>query len=155
MIKLTSPLTQVDSEAKFTVGTRTQTKDGNEYIYLPGVASVAARDWVTYNTLTSGSYGSVTRLAADAKGPVAIAQAAINGNSYGWFGVRGLFDGYCGQATTSGHALYSCGTTAAVAGAKVNGDGVMNAFAVSTGVSGGTVKAHIVYPFVTDTVPAS
>jgi hypothetical protein len=45
MLKLVTPLDQVDSDIPtYQVGTRTVTRDGNEYVYLPGVASVAQFD---------------------------------------------------------------------------------------------------------------
>ena len=149
MIKLISPLTQVDSSAKFAVGTKAQTEDGSEYIYLTGEASVAALDWVTF----TNSAGSVVRLAANAKGNVGIAQAAIISNKWGWFQIKGNGWGNCGaEVSAGGSVIYSCGTTATVAPEVVAGDLLARAFFIDAGVSGGTVRVNLNYPFCTDTL---
>ena len=151
MLKLITPLTQADSgNPQFTVGSRTMTKDGNEYIYLPGVASVAQYDWVTYKTATDLSYGSVTRLTpGDSAGPIAIAQAAITGNKYGWFLIKGMGWGNSGATwTATGSILYACGTTATVDNASTTGKTIIGSINVGAGASGGTVKALINYPFI-------
>jgi len=61
---------------------------GNEYIYLKGVASLVAEDWVFYDELAV-----TTRTVANSKGPVAIAQAAVLAGQFGWFGINGVFAG--------------------------------------------------------------
>jgi ABC-type uncharacterized transport system permease subunit len=75
-MRLNTPLTNVDTVQKYTFGSRVQDKDCNEYIYLKGVASTLAGSWVTYDEL-----GVTTLLAANAKGPVAIAMAATDSTS--------------------------------------------------------------------------
>jgi len=154
MIKLITPLTKVDSvgSLSYTVGSVTQTKEGNEYIYLPGVASVAQYDWVTFVTAAGHSFGSVTRLAASAKGQVGIAQGAIIEGCHGWFQIKGTGWGKVGAIFSAGSALYSCGTTATVTDAVVSGDLIAGAFALGSAAAGGTALVSIGYPYVTDTL---
>lgn len=79
------------------LGTKAKDAAGNEYVYLKGVASVIAGSWVTFDELFATA-GLDTDVAASVLGPVAIAQAAVVANKYGWF----LIDGSCpaGAAVT-------------------------------------------------------
>ena len=149
MLKLITPLTQVDSSANFTVGSKTTTKDGNEYIYLPGTTAVAANDWVTFTSAT----GSVTRLATTgAKGQVAVAISAVIGPNYGWFCTKGLVKAKMGTgAGTAGAQLYASGTAAYAGTAVVSGDLLAGAFVSGTYASG-SVTCWISNPFCTDTL---
>jgi len=158
MIKLISPLTTIDSTPTFTLGTTTYTKDGNEYIYLRGVASVAAYSWVTFITagLTTGethSYGSVTLLATTGgKGQVGIAQAAITEGKSGWFQIKGIGWGLAGMKCTAGNAVWSSGTAGQAGGSSTAGDLVAGSFCIGSSASGGTALFAINYPFCTDTL---
>ena len=147
MIKLITPIDTVDSSEAYAVGTRAILKGGNEYIYLPGVASCAQYDWVSYMTSNGLSYGSVTRLTNTAAGQVAIAQGAITNNKYGWFLIKGVGWGNAGEESSSGSVLYSCGTTATVTTVLERYMQIHGAFTIGAGVSGGTVKVFIRYPF--------
>lgn len=79
---------QVHTVKKFRLGTRVRDLAGREFIYLKGVASTAAADFVTFD-----SAFATTRTAANAKGPVAVAMAAVLANQYGWYGIYGAFTG--------------------------------------------------------------
>lgn len=59
-------------------------KDGNEYIYLKGVASVAAGSWVAYDD-TRATALLDTDVATTLVGPLAVAMAAVVATKYGWF----------------------------------------------------------------------
>ena len=150
MVKITTPIDQVDSTAQFTVGTRTQTKDGNEYIYLPGTTSVAQYDWVTIHTASALSYGSVTRMGQLNAGPVAIAQAAITGPNYGWFQVKGVGWGNAGEPVSAGSALYASGTTGYVGTTVASNHLIYRATAIGDGqcvlTAAGTCKVLINHP---------
>ncbi len=152
MIKLITPLDQIDSLPAFTVGTKTQTKEGNEYIYLPGVASTDKYDWVVYITSASGlSYGSVTRLATTgAIGPVAIAQGTIVSNKWGWFQIAGTATGHCSSITTA-KPVSASGTAAFVTSTIVAGDLIAGAFCTAS-ASDGTTTFFLDHPFCTDTL---
>jgi hypothetical protein len=158
MLRLLTPIEQVDTDLpKYQVGTRTVIGNGNEYIYLPGKASVALYDWVTYNTAAGASvgtfsFGSVTRFGAGYLnvGHVAISQGAITSNKYGWFQIAGQGWGNCGDGTSAakGSAVYVCtGTAATVTGVQDAGQIVYSAFIAGTGLGGGTVKVNIHYPY--------
>lgn len=153
MIKLSTPLTNIDSTPKFTAGTRTMTKDGNEYIYLPGVASVAQYDWVLWSTASAHSYGSVTRMVLAKTGLVGIAQAAIVEGKHGWFQTSGIGWAKAGAgAISSGSTLYACGTTATADAAVTAGAQILNSLTLGTSAAGGTVLVYIDRPFINGVV---
>lgn len=146
-----NPSTVYDS-AIVAVGTRVQDTDGNEYIFLPGVASVVAGDVVTYNPATFAT----TRLAANAVGPVAIFFAAVVAGKYGWAGARGTFAGVnCDAGVVAGAALYIDGTTGRVDDTKVVGDLIVGAYAASADSSNKCSVLLSTQSFVTDVLPAA
>lgn len=81
--------TDIHTTQQNALGQRAFDALGNEYIYLKGVASLVANDWVVYD---ESSYAT-TRTVANAKGPAAIAQAAVVAGQFGWFGIKGSFTG--------------------------------------------------------------
>ena len=83
-----SQFNQVHSEKKFRLGTRKRDVAGNEYIYLKGVASTIAGSVVTFDEA-----GVTALIAANAVGPVAVAQAAVDAaTEYGWYMIYGTCD---------------------------------------------------------------
>lgn len=80
---------EVSSTQKMPLGTIVKMKHATsgvgEFIYLKGVASTVAGSWVTYNA----DDWSTALLAANAKGPVAVAMAALVANTYGWYQISG------------------------------------------------------------------
>lgn len=80
---------QVHSTKKFRLGTRVKDTAGREFIYLTGVASTVATDWVSFDE------AHITiRTVANAKGRVAIAMAAVDAvTKFGWYGIYGKFSG--------------------------------------------------------------
>ena len=135
--------TQVDTTAVHKLGTRAFDADGNEYIYLQGVASTAASDWVTYDEAFA-----TARLVADANGPVAVAMAAIVASSYGWYMIWGDVSA-AGTATTDNTAVYIDSNAGKVDDTGVAGDLVFGVTARST-VSGGLFTAQLTHPYVLD-----
>jgi hypothetical protein len=123
----------VDTEQKLPIGTRQRDKNGNEYVYLKGVASTLAGSWVTFDEA-----GTTTLLAANAIGPVAVAQAAIDATTeYGWYCVYGstsallaancadnakvgreTTDGYAGDGRAAGDEIYGAISRGSTAGAS-------------------------------------
>ena len=80
---------QVHTSKKVRLGTRKKSITGKEYVYLTGVASTVANDWVAYDEVFI-----TTRTVANVKGGIAIAQAAVDSTSkYGWYGIWGSFTG--------------------------------------------------------------
>lgn len=134
--------TEVDSAARHKLGTRAFDTSGNEYIYLLGVASTAANDFVTFN---SASFAT-TRLVGTSVGPVAVAMAATVANTYGWYLIYGNGTGNNGNVVSAG-SLYASSVTAACDDLAVSGDAIHGAFATGTqSVTGGGVAIFLDYP---------
>jgi len=141
--------TVVDSSKKHELGSRAFDADGNEYIYLTGVASTLAGSWVTFDEL------HITALAvSDAKGRVAIAMAAIVASSYGWYLIYGKHTAaYVTTGISDNVQLYLTATAGAVHSTDVAGDFIVGAIGRSEvttfGVSAG-LTVELSYPFVHD-----
>ena len=67
---------EVYSSTAIDLGTRIKDDEGNEYIFMRGVASTIKGSWVTWD-----EDKVTTLLAANAKGPVAVAMAAFERRS--------------------------------------------------------------------------
>lgn len=140
---------ETSTTAKHRVGTIVRLKDADygsgEFIYLKGVASCEQYDWVTYNM----DDGTVTRLAANAVGPVAIAQAATTASYYGWFQISGKAIGQCLTQFADNAQVWITATAGAVDDASVAGDLVNNAKGASlTVVDSGVADFEISRPWV-------
>lgn len=100
---------------------------GAEFIYLNGVASLAAQDLVNYNSMTGAPTRNVATAAAG--NPLAIAMAAISSTSlWGWFQISGAGVSASSGAAAAGLA-YVVGTatvtSAATAGMEVQGSKII------------------------------
>jgi hypothetical protein len=106
-------LTNVDSTAKVKLGSRYVDKDGNEYIYCAGAASVAAGTVCALEL--SSDLPIVERLneTIGAKGvSICIALAAVSASTYyGWFQVVGTAEVSC-LVSDAADAVQYCTTTA-------------------------------------------
>jgi hypothetical protein len=124
---------EIHDSAKNPVGLTARDTEGRLWVYLKGVASVVEGSWVTYDEA-----GVTALLAANAKGPVAVAGAAIVANKYGWFcvfapsGVSAMVaansadntqigregaDGVAGDGRAAGDQIYNCWSRGATSGA--------------------------------------
>ena len=146
MIKIITPLSQVDSAAAFTLGTQTMDKSGNIYIYMLGVASTIVGSWVTYDE----DYAT-TLLVGDAKGPVAVSMGVNVASKYGWYQIFGKCEA-CVITTTSADTTIGFETTAGYVGdGKAAGDMIYGAMCRESSASTtGVYTCQICYPFVTD-----
>ena len=147
------PITDTSTTQQHPLGMIVQAYDPTygtgEFIYLLGVASTAARDWVTYN---ADDY-STTRLVANARGPVAIAMSANVASQYGWYQISGKALGKCLTQFADDGRVYITGTAAAVDDASVAGDVVWQAKGASTTtVDSGYAEFEIHRPFAADRV---
>lgn len=80
------------------------------YIYLSGLTSTAANEWVVFDP---GTY-TTTRLATTSKGQCAIASAAVDAaTKWGWYGYIGSFSAFNLSATLSNGYVYASGTAGA------------------------------------------
>lgn len=126
-------------------GERVRDEAGNEYIFGLGVASCAAGSWVSLDEAAQA-----TLLAANAKGRVGIAMAAIVASSYGYFQIYGksvtakALTGFADNAD-----CYATATAGSVDDAIVAGDRVKGAIGRSA-VSGGVITVELNYPYVDD-----
>lgn len=157
MANLTAPAqafhsntTAVDTSQQVTLGTRAWDEDGNEYVYLQGVASTEAGSWVTFDE----NYAT-TLLAADAVGPVAIAMAAIDsGSEYGWYQRFGVNTVAKTDTVAADKALFIDGTSGRVDDAGVTGDIVIGAYS-KTADSSNVATVWIDYPSVSNDLGAA
>lgn len=134
----------VHSTKKFRLGTRKRDVAGNEYIYLSGVASLVAEDFVVFDE----AFGT-TRAIADEVGPVAVAMAAVDASTeYGWFGIYGNFTGDTATVAAD-KALYLTSTAGRLDDTDVAGDSVHGAFSMAAD-SSNSCAVFLNYPFVTD-----
>jgi hypothetical protein len=78
---------KIDVSKKLRLGSRRKDYAGNEYIYMKGVASLAARDAVIFDE----NFATTRLLAAlTTAGPVAIAMSAnTSATNYSWFQIWG------------------------------------------------------------------
>ena len=145
------PIATVDTVQNHPLGMRVLASDPTynvgEFIYMKGVTSLIATDWVTI-----AEDFTAVRLVADAKGPVAVAMSAADAaTKFGWFQIYGKAIGGSGAAITDGAAIYAHGTAGLVDDAVVDGDMVHNAFARST-IAGAAITGEfdIFYPYCDD-----
>lgn len=124
------------------LGTKAVDNDGNEYIYLQGVASTVATDWVTFDEAHL-----TTRAVANGIGRVAIAMAAVVADSYGWYQIYGSATGNALAGFADNGAVYLTATAGSVDDADVAGDAVIGAWGRSA-VSGGDATFELNYPAV-------
>lgn len=137
----------VDTSAKIPIGTRARDKSGNEYIYLLGVASTAAGSVVTYDEA-----GVTTLIAANAIGPVAVAEAATVASTYGWYAIKHLGKSCaCDAGITDNAKVYIDGTSGRVDDTVVAGDQIMGMVFRSTDTSN-FATVQLDYPYASDSL---
>ena len=117
--------------------------DRGEFIYLSGVASLAANDLVVFNE----DYTPVRTLAAtDSAGPVAVAHAAVDAaTEYGWFQIYGPATVNCADTVLADKQLYLTSTAGRVDDADGAGDAVIGLTSQTAGASN-TLTAFLNYP---------
>lgn len=137
---MASSFSDIHSSKEYRLGTKKSDPAGNTYIYLKGVASLAADDFVTYD-----ENFAPTRLAAGARGPVAVSMAAnTSATNYSWFQVGGLATGKAGTIAAD-KPMFACATAAQVDDAVVAGDKIDGAIS-QTVDSGGTATIWLGNP---------
>lgn len=142
-----SLLTDHGTTLETELGTRRMDRAGNEYIYLTGVASTVAGDWVHFD-----DDFVTTRLAGTLVGKVAVALSACVAGEYGWYQIYGV--GSAKVVATGGvavftHTVTGQGVATVVTGYLING-------AVTSDGDGNTVTGTLQgvalnYPFVSRT----
>jgi hypothetical protein len=148
MLKITTPFTQLDKYASFTLGSTTKDKDGNEYIYLTGVSSTGTGYIVVYDeayttTLCTGTNASNMGPMALALGPCVGSGTAV----YGWYQIKGKGTAYAAGAITDNTRLQTTGTAGAVDDGTGAGSVIVGLWCRETvGGSGSLFKCQIHYP---------
>jgi len=136
----------VDTSQIGQLGKRGMGPTGDEYIYLRGVGSTAAGNWVVFDE----SYFT-TRIVPDEVGLVGIAMAAINATtSFGWYQIYGLNTVSTTETIASADTALFIGATAGLADdLGVVGDVIVGAYAM-TASSSGVTTVSIAYPSVSN-----
>jgi hypothetical protein len=121
---------QVHTSKKFRLLTRKKDAAGNEYIYLKGVGSTAATDFVQVK-----SDGSTARMTTTTFGPIAVAMAAVDATTkFGWYMIWGVTTGHVAAAAT-GNPLFASGTTGEATNSAANDTALYGAFAAGAAAS--------------------
>lgn len=146
MIKIITPLSQVDSSPAFTLGTQTMDKSGNIYVYMLGVASTIVGSWVTFDE----DY-TTTLLVANAIGPVAVSMGINVASKYGWYQIWGKAEA-CVITTCADNANIGFETTSGYVGdGYADGDRIAGAISrESSGAGTGVYTVQIYNPYVCD-----
>jgi len=131
---------------RYRLGTRKRSLAGNEYIYLKGVASTVAFDAVTFD-----EDGVTALLAANAIGPVAFAQAAVDATTkFGW---------YCIYGTTSANIVANSAdnapigretTDGKVGDGRAAGDQIQGCVSRTATTAAAVGDIQVWYPYVDD-----
>jgi hypothetical protein len=139
--------TAVDSAKACPLLTRGFDAAGNEYIYLTGVGSTVAGSVVTYDEA-----GLSTLVVANAIGPVAIAQAAVDSTSeFGWYLIHGTCSVSCDAGIVDNSKVYIDGTAGRVDDTVVAGDQVLGAVFRSVDAAN-FATIQVSYPSVSDSL---
>lgn len=142
-----SNTTIIDSSQSATLGMRAIDGQGNEYVYLKGVSSTVAGDWVVFDE----NYAT-TRLVAGEVGPVAIAMAVIDStDEFGWYQIFGVNTIARTDTISADAALYIDGTAGRVDDLGVPGDLVIGAYSM-TADSSNVATVFIIYPSVSNDI---
>lgn len=150
MASISQDLTAVDSSQRNELGAVVQDKAGNEYVYLAGVASTAAGDWVLYNHVSAADLYLTARLInTPLAGQVAMAMGANTAaTTFGWYQVRGRATGanIATDAAADGKVISESGTAGRAATGATTTKNIFGA--VCIGASAANVGiAFICYPF--------
>lgn len=130
------------------LGLRAMGDDGSEWIYLAGVASNAAGNFVIYNCPVAASpFATVLLVSTPLVGSVAVSPAAIINGAWGWFQIFGLYKtANIATASSDGLPLYQSSTAGRATSTAAATKAIFGAYGVGNAVSnvGG---AFLNYPF--------
>ncbi len=143
-------LTDVDTTARMPLGFVSDGVDnfGNkaEFIYLKGVASTIAGSVVTFDEA-----GATTLIVVNAKGPVAIAMAAIDATTkYGWYCIKGTVKADVVANSADNSTVGRETTDGKIGDGRAAGDEIANAFQREATTAAALAYVQIDHPFVND-----
>ena len=134
----------VDATQKHRLGTRRRSVNNKEFIYLKGVGSTVAEDFVVFD-----ENFATTRAIADEVGPVAVAMAAVDATTeYGWYQIYGVATGDTATVAAD-KALYLTATAGRLDDSDVAGDSVHGVFSMAAD-SSNSCSVWLNYPWVSD-----
>lgn len=135
--------TDVHSTKKFRLLTRKKHVDGNEYIYLKGVASTVANDVVAFDEL-----GVTTRTLAATIGQIAVAQAAVDSTSkYGWYLIYGTGTANVLTSFADNSPIYTTSTAGSVDDSGAGAEEFVFGMWGRSAISSGTATVQLNFPF--------
>ena len=136
---------EIDTVKKFPLGHRNKDVNGNEYVYLKGVASNASGEWLVWDE----DYAT-TRLTADEVGPVGVSMSAFDVTTeFGWAQIYGKNTVAKTDTVATDKALYIDGTAGRADDADVAGDSIHGAFSMTADTSN-VATVFLSYPWVSD-----
>jgi hypothetical protein len=143
-------LNAVDTTAKNPLGMRTHGVDdfGNtaEFIYMQGVGSVIVGSVVTFDEA-----GVTTLIAANAKGPVAVAMGILDATTkFGWFCIQGTVKCDVVANSADNSTVGRETTDGKIGDGRAAGDQIANAFQRETVTTAALAYVQIDHPFVDD-----
>lgn len=141
-----SKTSTIDTTRSASLGLRGVDGSGNEYIYLQGVASTVAGDWVVFD-----ESNATTRLIAGEVGPIAVAMAAVLADQFGWYQIFGVNTIARTDTIAADSALYIDGTTGRADDLGVSGDLIIGAYSMTADTSN-VATVFLVYPHVSNAV---
>lgn len=146
-IVIPGPLTNNDSVARVPLGTRAEDINGNEYIYLQGVAATVPGDAVTFNNSTYATVRLTNAAVAGAR--VAFAMGAVVAAQFGWYLINGTGTGVAAAAVAANAPLQATATAGAVDDTAVAGDSIIGAWSRAAAGGAGAVEIAVSYPSIT------
>ncbi len=87
------------------LGMRSFDENGNEYVYLQGVASTIVGSWIVYPSSSFVTILGVT--GGTAIGKVAVATAAVGALAFGWYMIYGLATGSVATGGAGGKVWFT------------------------------------------------
>lgn len=117
-------LATIDNSALYDVGRVYRNTIGAEWVYIEGVASTVAGDWLSF-VITSTSGATTVRAIANAIGTVGVAVGALVNGKFGWvqvYGLNLLAGAISGGDAAAGAAVYVTGTAGLADDVFVDGD---------------------------------
>jgi hypothetical protein len=135
----TQPIADRDTTANHPLGTEVMARDigstgygVGKFVYIKGVASGAAKDWVG---IPSDNFTAV-RAVANGNYPLGVLMAALTASYYGWAQVEGKALGNCLTQFADNGYVYLTATAGSIDDASVAGDWVSGAVGASGAVVG-------------------
>lgn len=136
---------QIHTTKKFRLGTKKVDIAGNVYIYMKGVASLAARDAVVFDEgFVTARLSTSTAVAQ----PVAIAMTANTAStSFSWFQIYGVGAGTSVGTTAADTYLQSTATAGQLDDTTTAGKTIVGMTAAAAGTAGASMAVWLNYPY--------